>query len=210
MNHWTEEQIIEWALDRQAGKTADPAAASHLDKCSTCRATSQRWERVLQAMAKDRSPEPPVLWVERAIAAFGRDSILERARAFARGFREHAGRLLFDSSVPGALAAAGVRHVGLGRRLRFESGSIELDLQLEREGRSLQLVGQLVTLADEVAPLAGARLLVTSGQQVHELSTDELGEFALTTDGDSGIVVRVAHQDRIEVFEIPDVWTSPE
>lgn len=210
MNHWTEEQIIEWVLDRQAGKPPDRAAADHLEQCSACRTASQRWERVLQAMATDRSPEPPVLWVERAIAAFGKDSMRERVRAFARGFREHVGRLLFDSSVPGALAAAGIRHVGLGRRLRFESGAIELDLQLEREGRSLQLVGQFLILADEVTPLAGASLLVTSGQQVHELSTDELGEFALTTDGDSGVVVRVFHQNRIEVFEIPDVWTSPE
>lgn len=205
VKHPSEETILADALARAEGREGDAAFALHRASCPACAARDAEIGGILEALAHDRTPEPPVLWVERAIQAFPRDGQGERLRAWGRGLREEIARLVFDSFDPGDAALAGVRQIGSGRRVRFESQELELDLQIESEGRGAKLIGQVLRLVPDVEPLAGARLFVSAGtRDGFETTTDDLGEFSIEGAGAAPMTVRVAAGERIVLFRVPD------
>ncbi len=203
MKHPTEETIIALALSRAERRSEESAAARHVADCPDCAARLREVERVLDAMAADRTLEPPVAWVERAIGAFTRRALAGRLRAWMRGLREETARLVQDPGL--GWAAAGVRSVGTPRRVRFEIEDLELDLQIEPEGRGATLLGQVLRLGGEAAPVAYARLLATSGAgDFVETTTDALGEFSVSIAAESPLEVRVADGGRVVRFAIGD------
>lgn len=213
MKHPSEETLIEWALARLETATSggaagtsemrDPAAGRHIVTCPACTERLAGIERMLHAMATDRSPEPPVLWVDRAIGSFSRRTLASRLRAWAGNLLEETAQLV---QAPGAgWAAAGLRTVGAPRRVRFETEKLELDLHIEPEGHGATLLGQVLRLGEEVVPVAHARLVATSGAgDFVEAETDELGEFSIVVAAESPLEIRLLDGDRVVRFPIDD------
>jgi hypothetical protein len=205
MTHPTLEELFEVCVARNRGEKLSPDIEEHLSTpCSICEGRLQEVERVVRAMAADRTPEPPAAWVDRAIALFPKPSFAARLEEFGRGLAAEAGRLVFSSAASGLPAFAGARGSSTVRRLRFETGNLELDLQIEGSGRGGSLLGQLLSLEDPVSPCAGARLLATSGvTHFAEAVSDELGEFSLSLPDFADLRLRVSAENRLFVFEVP-------
>lgn len=80
--------------------------------------------------------------------------------------------LLSDSAVEDE-ALAGVRSIALPRLLVFESGALEVELELEEEQDGRRVVGL-------IAPGGAARVIVeTARGTVAETAADDLGRFAV-------------------------------
>jgi hypothetical protein len=207
--HPTERDLIDFALDETGAKDRVRIERHLAERCVECSRRVEEYRELLQSMRSDRLAEPPAAWVERAVALGRSGSWLARVRAWCAGLGEEAGRVVYDSfAVPG-LAPAGVRGAETERRLRFESGDVELDLHLEPRGRGGIITGQLVELGDTPKPLSGARYLLTSGEEESAAGvTDEFGEFTVTMARITGLVVRVARPGRLATFEIPGAPTE--
>jgi len=203
MTHPTLEELFEVCLSRSRGEKGSLPVEQHLSiSCKVCEGRLQEIERVFRAMMTDRSPEPPASWIDRAIALFPKPSFAARLEEFGRGLAEEAGRLVFSSSA--GLAFAGARGSSTMRRLRFETDTLELDLQVEGLGRGGSLLGQLLSLEDPVVPCIGAHLLATSGiSHLTETVSDELGEFCLFLPDFADLRLRVSTEDRLVVFDVP-------
>jgi hypothetical protein len=170
----------------------------------------QDYELLVETMRGDRTPEPPVEWVERAIALRSAGSLQERIARWCEGLRERVARLVHDSAAESRFAPAGTRLVAGDRRLRFESDEIELDVQIEPLGRGGILTGQISTLDPTARPVAGARLLVTAGdREIHEADTDELGEFCVELSRLRSVCLRTEIAGALVSFTIPDASTLP-
>lgn len=200
--HPTDEELIAWALGEDAGGTV----ARHLaGTCPECAARARQVETLLAALRSDRDPDAPAAWVARATAIPDHVSLakelLERLRRWGRGLAEEAASLVADSA---ALAPAGVRTAGAARRLRFEAGDVELDLEIEPASGFVRVTGQFAALAPEPRPLARGRfLLVTSSGVWRDGITDALGEFDDRLTDANDLQVRLDHDGRILSFEVP-------
>ena len=112
--------------------------------------------------------------------------------------------MVFDSFATPGLAPAGVRSTDIERRLRFESGDVELDVRVEPVGRGGEVTGQLVDLSGEPTPLANARFLLTAGAaDPVEGETDDFGEFTVKIPDLTDLQIRVVRGDRVAFFRIP-------
>ncbi|HMB70103.1 MAG TPA: hypothetical protein VKU85_12360 [bacterium] len=202
--HPSEKQLIDFALaesdENEAGRVRKHVEG---EACRTCSEAVESYRDLFLLMREDRTPEPPAAWVERAIA-LGRPSRLARVRDWCAGLAEEAARMVFDSFGSPGLAPAGVRSADTERRLRFESGGIELDVRMEPAGRGGVVTGQLVDISGDPEPLAGARYLLTAGAaDPVEGETDELGEFSEQIPDLTDLQIRVMRDDRVAFFRIP-------
>lgn len=206
--HPTEKQLIDFAL-AEAGEEDARRIERHLaDRCDACTEIITTYRELLLLMQEDRTPEPPAVWVERAIA-LGRPSWLARIREWCAGLREEVGRVVFDSFAAPGLAAAGVRSTETERRLRFESGNVELDVRVEPVGRGGVVTGQLIDLEGEARPLPHARYLITAGAaDPVEGETDDFGEFSERVPDLADVRIRVVKGDRVASFRIPGAPTD--
>jgi hypothetical protein len=204
--HPTDSQLIGYLLEGESGRGA-ARVASHLHEgCPDCAKRLRQYEVLMQAMRADRTPEPPAEWVERAIRLYSEGDLKARIREWCAGLREEVARLVRDSAGGPELGWAGTRHVADSRRVRFESESVELDLQLEPIASGGLLTGQLSLLEPEPRPLANARLLVTGDDfDMHETETDELGEFSVEIRNVRKLTLRVITAEKLTTFSIPDV-----
>lgn len=205
--HPSDRRLIDYLLedDRSVARRNVERHLQGRGACEPCRGRLRAYEQLFATLRGDRDPEPPATWVERAIRLRAAGGVLERVRAWCAGRREALARLVFDSAGPADVALAGTRHVQSGRRVRFESGSLELDLQAEPDGRGGTVTGQLVLLAPRVVPLVGARLLVTVGDvECVEATTDELGEFTVNVSRTGDLRVRVLADGELTLFAVPD------
>lgn len=203
--HPTDPQMVRFLLEGESAR-GYAAVAAHVEGCSGCAKRLREYEWLVQTMRSDRTPDPPAEWVERAIRIFHRRDLEKRIRAWCAGLREELARLVGDSAGAPELAWAGTRNVAGARRVRFESGRVELDLQIEPMASGGTLTGQLSRLGPEPRPLANVRLLVTAaGREMVEGETDDLGEFSLEVGHVREIALRVMDEGRLTVFSIPDV-----
>jgi hypothetical protein len=205
--HPSDRQLIEYLFGGEGAATTEQHL---LEPCTRCAARVRDYETLVQTMRSDRTPEPPVEWVERAIALRSAGSVQERIARWCEGLRERVARLVHDSAAEPGFAAAGTRLVAGDRRLRFESEEIELDIHLEPLGRGGVLTGQISKLDPTARPVPGARLLVTAGDlEIHEAGTDELGEFCVELSRLRSVRVRTEIGGMLVSFTIPDVGILP-
>jgi len=202
--HLTDEQLIE-TLDGSAG----PASRAHLETgCGTCAGRLEALRALVTTMRADRDVDPPAEWVRRAFALRSSEPLaIPRAKvaAWVSGLREEIARVLSDSrGVPGGLALAGVRSVGGARRLRFEAGSVELDLQIETGVGASIVTGQFVNTEPRPAPIGHAAFLVVPGEEDPlEGTTDRLGEFLVDAPEGVDLQLRLRVDDRVVRFDVP-------
>lgn len=203
--HLTDEQLIEM-LDGSPGD----AARRHLERgCGECAGRLTALRLLMADMRADRDAEPPAQWVRRAVALRAREplaAVRDKLAAWASGLREEIARVLSDSgaALSGDLALAGVRSVGGARRLRFEAGEVELDLQIESETGTSIVTGQFVTTDPEPSPIGRASFLVVAGgEEPIEGTTDRLGEFSIDAPEGAELQLRLRVDDRVVRFDVP-------
>jgi len=202
--HPTDEELISH-LD---GGRAE-GVGRHLE--AGCRACEERLERLRMLMATmraDRDADPPAPWVARAVALRA-PGIAGRTRSLVAdwigGLREELARVITDSlRSPGAPGYAGIRSSGGPRRLRFESESTELDLQIEAGVHARIVTGQFVATRPAPAPVPDAPFLVLSGAcEPIRGATDRLGEFSVDAPSTGDLQLRLRREDRIVRFDVP-------
>ena len=130
----------------RAGSDADSDVRNHLDRCPRC-APARNWlERLLHATAAGPLVEPPTSVFERAIGVF-------QGRALkSRPARPSLARLVIDSlTMP---LPAGVRGKGNGRRLFYDAGWADVDIEVREAPQNAEVfrvTGQ-VLVADTPTP----------------------------------------------------------
>ncbi len=123
-------------LDRKLDAAGRRAADAHLGRpCAACRERVRATGELLETMRHDRAGDVPAWLRQRALDVFeGRESVSP-----VRRFVDALAELVFDS-LRSPLPAAARRSVGEARRLRFQFGADALDLELEAETLSTQLL----------------------------------------------------------------------
>ncbi len=200
--------FAEW-VEFQEGTLADDrrrAFQAHLDEgCSACESQRADVARLLEALEGDRLLEPSPAAVRAAHAALRPRTVADLRPGWARGLREALAGLVFDSFARPQAAFAGARSASVARRLRYESGGVELDLLVESEGDVRRITGQLLRLGTPARPMARAPFAVFgAGEFVSEGKTDERGEFSAPVDVPGEVEVRVADGGRLVTFRIPE------
>ncbi|MGD8394902.1 MAG: zf-HC2 domain-containing protein [Candidatus Eiseniibacteriota bacterium] len=194
MSHPTREQIAD-LIDGRLTDAARRRVEAHLEACGRCADLRRALASLIATMTvADSTPEPPAHLVAAVIERFGARGARTLAGAastagassgaagalagWLAGVVTETARLVFDSLAAPSTAFAGARGGEQTRRLRFEGGGIELDLQIEEIGEAARLVGQVITADPEPRPAAGIRFRVTSDDRVLvEGASDQLGEF---------------------------------
>jgi anti-sigma factor RsiW len=195
MSHPTREQLVD-LIDGRLTDVARRRVEAHLEACPRCAGMRQALASLVATMAAeaaDSTPEPPAAVVAAVIARFeaaaapspaqvpARGRIGEPAGALSRwlaGVVAETARLVFDSLAAPSPVFAGARGGERTRRLRFEGGGVELDLQIEEVGEAARLVGQVITADAEPRPAAGVRFRLIGDERVlAEGAADQLGEF---------------------------------
>ena len=135
------------AIDRildalRAGGHADPDVMRHLDRCPQCAPTRAWLERLLDATSDGPLVEPPSAVLQRAIGVFP-----GRAFKTSRPTRPSLARLVIDSlTVP---LPAGVRGRSNGRRLFYEAGWADVDIEVREaplNADAFRVTGQVLVV----------------------------------------------------------------
>jgi anti-sigma factor RsiW len=206
--HPSEGKLIAFVLAESGDEERRRIEAHLAEDCPACAETVARLRELVGLMQGDRTPEPPAAWVQRAVA-LGRTSWREKIREWCGDLSEELGRLVFDSFAAPGLAPAGVRNVETERRMRFESGDVELDVRVEPTGRGGLVTGQFLLLGESPCPLPSARYLLTAGaSEAVSGATDDFGEFSEQVPDLAGLRIRVIHEGRLAAFEIPEPATG--
>jgi hypothetical protein len=165
------DEMLEVVRGRTLARGGDVAA--HIDQCAACGAARSWLERVMQAAAAGPLEEPPASVTERALQVFPREQSRPRqARSWSLA------RLVHDTL--GAPVPAGVRGRGIGRRLLYDAGWAQLDIEI-REARlnpeALQVRGQLLPIGPMPQELNA--FLSSEGAVVAQAAADASGIFVL-------------------------------
>jgi hypothetical protein len=194
--------------DRDASVDRDRLRA-HLESCPDCRALAEDARRMRAALESDRLLAPSAAAREAAFRAFRPAPTAPRLPDWTRGLPERAADLVFDSFAESGPAFAGARSAGLARRVRFESGGLELDALIEPHGDRRRLTAQVLRLNGAARPVASAAWVVSVGERVEgEGRTDESGELSREIAGAGEIQIRVAAAaGELTVFRIPPADT---
>ena len=210
--HPSDELLVEHVLGDGHGEVA-----RHLEsRCARCGEKVEAFARLLRTMRDDGDAEPPVAWVERAVALL-RDAepassrlteITAGVREWLAGAIEEFGELV--TPPPAAGLVPGLRAVGTPRRLRFESAHAELDLEVELRGRSMTLTGQFASRGETAAPLADCAFRIDTAGGSVEGETDSLGEFRVTLPSAEEAAIPVRRQEKAIRFVAPDLLPEVE
>ena len=126
--------------DIRAGSHADPDVRRHLDRCPKCAAARDWLERLLDATAEGPLVDPPSSVLQRAIGVFPGGTFKRR-----RPTRPSLARLVIDSlAVP---LPAGVRGKSNGRRLFYEAGWADVDIEVREaslNAEAFRVTGQVL------------------------------------------------------------------
>lgn len=194
-------------VDERARGVDRDKLRTHLEGCPACRALVEDARRMRAALESDRLLAPSAAAREAAFRAFRPAPAAPPLPDWARGLPERAARLVFDSLAESGPAFAGARSAGLARRVRFESGGLELDALIEPHGDRRRLTAQVLRLQAEAQPVAAAAWVVSVGERTEgEGRTDESGELSREIEGGGEIQIRVAAAPgELTVFRIPPV-----
>ena len=163
---------------------------SHLESDPDARRTVAVLRRVADVGAKDRQLEVPADAL-RAVHDLGRDLArrggpreaesrsAENRPSLLEGLRRFSMSLTFDSAM--TPAAAGVREAhSAHRQMFFELDDVAVELRYEPHATGGVVVGQLISLGDEAAALAGVEVLARRGDRVlARAATGAHGELSL-------------------------------
>lgn len=128
-NHLTRQEIIE------AARAQEITSNVHVADCADCRELVSLFRSFVVAGVK-HFPEPPIGWVERAIAIGAGIVAVGKLRSFLA-------KVVFDSwAMPQPIGVRG-ESVESDRRLRFETESVMLDLRAEKQTRGWAFVAQV-------------------------------------------------------------------
>ncbi len=176
MKHPTFETLLDFVENRLSKAMVDQVTAHLALPCAACQGEIEDIRDVLQLLRDEHLSEPSSAAVQRAIRLFRR--FYEQPPLSDKRLRLIA-RLLFDSLlVPGAAA---VRGIGSERQLLYRAEDFDIDLQIADEGSQgfLRLLGQVMTLADDLSSVQGGLVRLTREDDVAASATaDELGTFA--------------------------------
>lgn len=135
------------AIDRildvlRAGSHADPEVRHHLDCCPHCAPARDWLERLLEATADGPLTPLPASVIERAIRIFPGKAVKGSRRE-----RPSLARLVLDSlATP---MPAGVRGGSNGRRLLYEAGWADLDIEVRKaplNAEAFRVTGQILVV----------------------------------------------------------------
>jgi hypothetical protein len=148
------------------------ATASHVAACGECAARSARVVRTLAAVAAGPLEAPPAAAVRSAARLFAR----AKWRKLFDMTAELVGRLVFDQRT--ALAPAIRGGAGEGRRVLWNLGAHELDLEIVTGGAATTIRGQILPAADAGdAVVRGSLTLWRDGAPVATTALDPEGAF---------------------------------
>lgn len=200
-------------LDETATSVDRDRLRAHLDGCPACRALVEDARRMTAALEGDRLLAPSEAAREVALRALPSSRPAGVALpGWAAGLRERIARVVFDSIAHPREAFAGTRSAGLARRVRFESGGVELDALVEPHGDRRRLTAQVLRLRGGARPAADAPWIVTVGDRpVAEGRTDGSGELSREIAAGGEIRIRVsASPGELTLFRIPDPPVRPD
>jgi len=174
MKHPTFETLLDFLENRLPKALVDQVTAHLALPCAACQGEIEGMRDVLQLLRDEHLSEPSSVAVQRAVRLFGRfyerPPSDERPRLIAR--------LLFDNLlVPGAASVRGIENE---RQLLYRAEDFDIDLQIADEGSQgpLRLLGQVMTLADDLSQVRGGLVRLTLEDDVAaSATTDELGTF---------------------------------
>jgi hypothetical protein len=179
--------------------------AEHLEHCRECRDATRDVRRLVAAFGLGRAEAPSDRAVRSALAAFRATVPPAGLPAWARELARRAVRLVSDTQARPELAFAGTRTASVGRRLRFESENMELDVMIESGGDGRRLVAQLLSLGADPEPIADAHVFVTvRGNLAASSKTDDHGQVFSEIAVSGRVDIWVVDRDRILRFSIPD------
>ncbi len=174
IKHPTFETLLDFVENRLPKAMGDQVTAHLALPCAVCQGEIEGLRDILQLLRNERLSEPPSAVVQRALRLFRR--FYERSAA---DERPHLiARLLFDDLlVP---VAAAVRGIGNERQLLYGAEGFDIDLQITDESNrgSLRLLGQVMSLNDDLSQVQGGLVQLTREDDVTASATaDELGTF---------------------------------
>jgi hypothetical protein len=170
---------FEVLLDFVENRLSQPARQQVLEHlalpCAVCQAEIATIQDMIGLMRDQRLNEPPPAAMRRAVRLYTlfhqRPQPGLRARLIAH--------LVFDNRVMGgALATRGPKNE---RQILYTAEGLDIDLQfsLESDQNSIHLMGQVMTVEDDVAEVQGCSVsLMQEGEVFARVVTDELGIFA--------------------------------
>ena len=169
--HLDDAAVLDY-LDGRLPAVRRRAAEAHLaSPCAECRERLRAWGELLERLHAPLPADVPAWAHARARAAFEPEAPSRRTPALI----ERLARLLFDSwSAP--LPAAVRRAAGDVRRMRFQVGQGDLELECEREDTARAALRGVLRVAD---PELHA-VTVTSGRETLRAQPDAHGAFAVT------------------------------
>jgi hypothetical protein len=160
---------------------------------------------MLAAFSLGRAEAPSDRAVRSALAAFRATVPPAALPAWARELARSAARLVSDTQTRPELAFAGARTATLGRRLRFESDSMQLDVLVKSGGDGRRLIAQLLSLGTDPQPIADAHVFLTvRGNLAASSKTDVHGQVFSEIARSGRVDVWIVDRDRILRFAIPD------
>lgn len=164
------DELLDVLRGRRLG--GDPAATHHIDHCPQCGSARAWLERVLDATADGPLPEPPLSVIERAIGVFPREPIREGRRE-----RPSLARLVLDSlAMP---LPAGLRGRSAGRRLLYDAGWADLDIEIREaplNSEAFRVTGQLLVAGGSPPTDLIAALWSEESMALHAIG-DPMGLF---------------------------------
>lgn len=200
MEHLTFQQALEY-LKGQLPPAEIPLVQTHLAHCEIC----QKEVAMAQQVTQISPPleQPPQTLLNRLTEAFRRRQTRPNTRPSLPAL------LQFDSwSVPTPL---GVRGGALReRQLLFNHEQYDLDLQIVKDpgSNSFQLLGQLLSMDDDVSQLAGFEIQLLEAEEIiRRVVTDELGQFVFQQlpAGVYSLLVQLDQEDLVlEALEIQE------
>jgi hypothetical protein len=168
----------EWAdyVRGLSDESTQTAMKKHLETgCRRCQDIAGTFEKLVSAIAGDRSPEVPAHVVHNAEALFAmhRPERVTFAHKIARLVQDS-----FRTPLP-----AGVRSQrGMNRQALYESGDFCVDVRLEHErgAKTVSLTGQLANTKNPAMTLRDIPVSLMSGRELlARAKTNEFGEFQL-------------------------------
>ncbi|GJM44984.1 MAG: hypothetical protein DHS20C21_18260 [Gemmatimonadota bacterium] len=197
---------FETLLQRLAdGSDLTPEEAAHIESCDDCRAMVARVRRFHQAMESQRLIEPSESAIAHVEGLVTRPEKSLPLPEWARTLPHRIAELLHDTLATPQAAFAGARGGAASRRLRFEAPDLELDVLVEADGRGRRVTAQLMSLVGEPAPISAVHYLVLAGGDLEAIGkTDDHGVLASQVSSTGAIEIRVAREDCLALFQIPD------
>ena len=172
MSHPSFESLLDYVEDKLSA-TAREEVEKHLSQsCRECDRQIARLRKLLSAINRDETNEPPVAVLHKAFALYEQN--LNRSRP---SVIQTLAKLLFDSRQE--MSAGMVRGTTQLRRVLYSTQQVDIDLQITPVQGLHNLIGQVMDSAqpDEFTPAFVSVKNILTGELMEGKETDSLGQF---------------------------------